>query len=342
MNLKLTLHIIAFTAVSLLLSTPITKLSAQEIADQPCDTQYWRQMSARAWMEAEREIMMNQNLIFKPDSVLEYTCFDRMARLTAHKGGDIFTHTTYFGQPIIPKTAEQGLPKSMNNVVYAVLEPYIQGNFSHDFLGGRAQKLESDNKDSQIEPPLNPLQGNYVCNSMANVWKAAKCANFVDNAAFEQTDGFYPFETLQGYGDTPDVAGYNDPQITDVRRFPTACTNASVNTPSGSQNVISGDYFGPAGTWDTQIRLSNNMDGGAELYPFKEPLKEIYQDVFERTAPYGTPGGAGNSTVFCANPPIQTGITIYSGSTSYPDGVCTNPGCAYVKPSDGPATCRPI
>ena len=39
-----------------------------QIAPQPCDPQFFRQMESRAWLEAEREIMQNQNLIFKPDS----------------------------------------------------------------------------------------------------------------------------------------------------------------------------------------------------------------------------------------------------------------------------------
>jgi hypothetical protein len=336
MAIKFKLSLVVMLAL-LIGNMPLVKTSKAaevDIAEQPCDTQYWKQMSARAWMEAEREIMMNQNLIFKPDSVLEYTCFDRMARLTAHKGGDTFTHTTYFGQPIIQKTDEQGLPKSINKVVYAVLEPYIQGNYSHDFLGGRAQRLSIDNKDSQIEPPLNPLDGDYVCNYMANVWKAAKCANFVDNAAFEQTDGFYPFEGIKGHNGTPDVKGYDE--IQETRIWPTNLSCAPQAGPGGGQNVA--QDMGPAGSWEAQIRLSANIAGGGELYPFKEPLKEVYQDVFKRIAPQGEEG------VDCSDqPPIATGITVYDGSSNYKDGVCTNPGCAYVRGNGtGLGTCEPI
>lgn len=47
-------------AAFLMLGTLSGSLKASaEIAEQPCSTQFWKQMSARAWMEAEREIMMN-------------------------------------------------------------------------------------------------------------------------------------------------------------------------------------------------------------------------------------------------------------------------------------------
>lgn len=41
-----------------------------------CDPEFWDVLTDRAWMEAQREITQNQNLIPRPDSVLEITCFD--------------------------------------------------------------------------------------------------------------------------------------------------------------------------------------------------------------------------------------------------------------------------
>ena len=61
--------------LALIIGVFIPSPHAAEIAPQSCDSNYWRQLSSRAWLEAEREIMQNQNLIFKPDSVLQYTCF---------------------------------------------------------------------------------------------------------------------------------------------------------------------------------------------------------------------------------------------------------------------------
>lgn len=289
--------------------------TAPDIATQPCDTEYWRQMSARAWMEAEREIMQNQNLIFKADSVLEYTCFDQFVSINAYQGGNIFTHTTYFGTPIIQRSANESMNNALNAVVINALNAYKSGSFSNSFLSGRADHMTIANTNSQfISATTNAA---YTCNIMADVWKTAKCANFIDDAAFQSTDGFYPFETITGHNGTPDVDGYNG-GIQETRQWPPgmSCQN-SAGGPRGS----SGQTFGPAGTWNNQIALANND----ALYEFQTPLAAIYEEVGDKLEP-------GN----CGQPAILTGVTVYkqgsrgvAGGPSHPDGVCTNPGCSY-------------
>ncbi len=54
-----------------------TSGQAPEPAPSACDPDYYETLEARAWLEAQREITQNQNLITKPDSVLQYTCFDK-------------------------------------------------------------------------------------------------------------------------------------------------------------------------------------------------------------------------------------------------------------------------
>src|SRR5690349_5990742 len=49
---------------------------AQSLPTTPCDPEYMDALEARAYLEAQREVAQNQNFILKPDSVLEYTCFD--------------------------------------------------------------------------------------------------------------------------------------------------------------------------------------------------------------------------------------------------------------------------
>ena len=73
---------------TVLLSTSIVLLLAVTILVQPktacavgvpaptsCDPEYMDALEARAYMEAQREIAQNKNLIFKPDSLLDYPCF---------------------------------------------------------------------------------------------------------------------------------------------------------------------------------------------------------------------------------------------------------------------------
>ena len=287
---------------------------AQDIAPQPCDTKYWDQMHARAWLEAEREIMQNQNLIFKPDSVLEYVCFDQFVSLAAWPGGDIFVHTDYFGKKIIERGAAGSMEKGLTAVVSSALDSYkgsvgsgrsgasSTANFGHNFLGGRAQYMDIADKNSKFKPATT--NQSYTCKTMANVWKAAKCFNFVDNSHFQDTDGFYPFDELKAHNGGRDVGGYAD-SIKETRKFPSdmACDGAN-------QGVT---------TWKEQLKKATLEE---ELYKFKAPLGQTFKDVGNRLEP-------GNCSAAFA---IKTGVkVIINGTESHDDGVCPNPGCSYTK-----------
>lgn len=286
-------------AIIFTISAPVM-VNAQ-IANQPCDTQFWRQMHAKAWMEAEREIMQNKNLIFKPDSVLEYTCFDQFVAINAEDGGNIFVHTDYFGGQIIPRGAPNGLDHVLTQVVSNSLNQYRAENFAHPYLGGRASSLNIASQNSVFRNANVPVS-QYTCTVMADVWRASKCMNFIDNAAFENTDGFYPFDVIVGFNGASDVDGYNG-GIQETRQWPTPC-----NAPP----------FGTGGNWNNQIELATNTST-PELYPFQVPLGTVYTNVNNMTRP----GNCG--------PAIMTGIQVITGNNvqPFPDGVCTNPGCTY-------------
>ncbi len=200
----------------LILVMPTHKASAvSAIADSPCDSLYYQSLSARAWLEAQREITQNQNLILKPDSVFEYTCFDRLVRELADHADELLSETSNFGTPLGTNSMDQAL----QNLVGTSLETYINNNFgskgaslgSYNLLGGHPSGAGLSSE------PRSILNGpNYSCDIMRRVWQAAKCINFAQNAA---TDGFF---TLQEYATDP----------IDKRRLPLACTSplASWNT----------------------------------------------------------------------------------------------------------------
>ena len=273
---------------------------AQDIAPQPCDPQFYAQMNARAWQESEREIMQNQNLIFKADSILEYTCFERFANLTAHAGGDIFTHTTYFGgTELIPRGAPYGLEEILQNIIFNSLETYRDTNFDHSLLGGRGEFLGlAAAPGTELEPITTPL--GYFCEEMAQVWQTSKCLNFVHNEDFSETDGFYPFDTLEcaeGADCTP-IEGYDE--RVDVRLY-----------PAGMECVTEAGLF----SWDqAEIRAENLAQ---ELYDFQEPLHEIFLDVLDKTIPGNC---LGRNTV-----PTGVQVVLSSGPAQL-DGVCTGGG----------------
>ena len=174
-------------ALALFVSYP----ASAQFADSPCDTDYYDGLEARAWLEAQREITQNQNLIVKPDSVLEYTCFDgHLAELGDH-ADEMFSETTRWGT-ILPSTS---MDTALDNLAGSAMTSYINANFEHTFLGGRSSE------------DFEAVSGSsYNCDRMMAVWQDAKCTNFGDRSH----DGFF---TLQNYVDDSE----------DKRQLPESC-----------------------------------------------------------------------------------------------------------------------
>lgn len=299
--------------------------NATQIAPQTCDTNVWADMTNRARIETEREIMQNQNLIFKPDSVLAYTCFDSLAAHTAARAGVLFTHTTYWNPMPLQWGSQYGMDTAVNNLVIAAMRTYITSNFNHSQLGGRGGALSSGgggNAQALAQYPVSvqaSQNSQYACGVMGQVWAVAKCLNFLHTAEFANTDGYYPFINLQGFNGSANVDGYE--AKTDVRHYPTACSG---------QPLLGSD-------WLRQYRAARNeVDFGNpnQNYQYGEQLNTAFRQVRDRIAPVGTQISGGR-TVQCGNTPaIPTGVTVILGPSStstqpYPDGVCTNPGCTY-------------
>lgn len=184
--MRYTTYLLATLIIGAGFALPLTVAAPKacaEIAENSCDPDYMKSLRSRAWLEAEREIIQNQNLIFKADSVLEYTCFDKFVGHTAKHAGNLFVHNTSFGAvPINPR-----MEQALSNTVGQSLNPYLQSNFGHTFLGDRAG---IDGAFSGIRPQ------NYTCNKMNLVWNAAKCRNFLETDLEKSTDGFFTFDEL--------------------------------------------------------------------------------------------------------------------------------------------------
>lgn len=280
------------------------------IAPQTCDTQVWQTMEMRARMETEREIMQNQNLIFKPDSILAYTCFDKFAEHTAQYVGPLFTHTTYWGgKEIVPWGSPDGMDHAIQGAVLKSMDTYLQSNFPYSMLGGRGDELGGNGLSTYTTSMTG--KGSYSCDRMNNVWKTAKCINFIHNDGFSDTDGYYPFIDMKGHDGGEDVKGYQT--INETRVFPSAlaCT--------GSTPVYQNTWYV---AW-LKSRNENLFGYMNRFYKFSQPLVTTFQDVRKKV----DPGKCDNA--------IYTGVTVIesaaSGGKTYPDGVCTNPGCVYVK-----------
>lgn len=293
-----------------------------EIAKQTCDTKVWKTMEDRAHMEAEREIMQNQNLIFKPDSILAYTCFDNMAAHASLYVGQLFTHTKYWnGKEIIEWGDPYGMDVAMQKVVIDSLKPYIKGSFEYTMLGGRGSMLSSSGLGLQTPKDIGNKGRTYSCDVMNNVWKAAKCMNFIHNSVFSTTDGFYPFIGLEPVGGGSKIAGYDE--IKETRKYPSklACSD-STGKP----------LYNKEGWMEGYRDSRNETDFGVKdrYYQFGTPLDQAFIDVRKKLEPGKcSEGGA-----------IKTGVRVLQSPSGdgevYDDGVCTNPGCVY----DRGGTCK--
>ena len=154
-------------------------------AETSCDPVYYDTLESRAWLEAQREITQNQNLISKPDSVLRYSCFDKLADDFASATGSMFSG----GADV--------------SVAQDTADSFVQTNFSdvhNKALGGRSSNVNS------------ALDGS--CDAMQKVWEQSQCMNFADNP---DTDAFF---TIQEYVDNaasdkrfeascPEVSGWS-------------------------------------------------------------------------------------------------------------------------------------
>lgn len=179
-----------FLSVSLLTCAALTALSGHALA-QPatCDPAYWDAMKAKAWGEAQREISQNQNLIYKADSILEYSCFDSFLGALSSSASDMFSESSEFGT-----APPGGMEGALQGLIGGSLGGYLGANFGHDFLGDRG----SDDYSASGG-------GSYNCDVMGKVWQEAKCMNFVD----QPMDDFFELDYYDGF---------------DPRQMPKECT----------------------------------------------------------------------------------------------------------------------
>ncbi len=274
-------------------------------ADTPCDPQFMQAMSARAWLEAQREITQNQNLISKPDSVLEYSCFlGFLNRAAANfEIGGLNRQFSETDEWTTAGFSETSTDQALNEVVGSALINYLEGNFPdpQHYLGGRIDD------PLPVRPPNNPVTGaEYNCGLMAQIWEKARCENFA--AKRPDLDGFHDF------------FWYRD---TDPRNLPQdlqACGDPRTNRPDPNlvdlYNTMLAEAFN---TRQATFVLPTGLDNPPDAVPYTIDDVQSYFDLI-------LPGACGR-----AGDPIPTGVIIRrGGAAGTPDGVCPNPGCSLV------------
>lgn len=276
-----------------------------------CDADLMNQIYSRAFLESQRDTIKAEVLIRKPDSVLEYTCFNNLATVAVSRAGPIFSESTRWRPATVTITSALGvgeignmnfvpivlmntwmgpmkLENSIRGLVRDSLTPYINENFSHRFLGGAATALD-------YTPGSG---GSYNCTYMDRVYNLSKCTDIITD------DRFWRFADLIN---------------PDPRRLPAACTGGTQIT---QQRIDLAENVNKQYAAMDAVRTYGALlrpPGGAITCAPPIPTGLIVEQKQHNV------DGSGNVTL--SGPP-----------TTFPDMVCPNPNCWYSGTGGG---CQP-
>jgi hypothetical protein len=321
-------------AAGLLASVPAGMgLAAPSAQDPGCDTEFMDAVSARGWLEGQRELTQAENLIFKSDSVLEYTCFQQMLEVVAVKAAPQFPESVLWSE--VPGITSLSTDIALEQIIGQELIAYLQANFPHSFRGGRVIPVDTPLADR------NP--GAYVCDSMKYVWEQSKCTPFMEKEPRLSTsggldiDGFYEFSRYAS----------NDP-----RRLP---LQSAYCQPPKDNYVLAAKaaYNFPEGSGDSSEfpNTPHELPFPSASHPSwlqenpNSPDVRYHDDPIKTHLQFILPDSDCGTKFTPAGGAIPTGITVHHGGQNlgqydvdYEEHICANPGCSY-KPSEEGGEC---
>lgn len=176
-----------------------------------CAVDTWTAMVNQSILQTRREMIANQLLIRKGDSVMAYACLTEHMDFVGKKAGPIFSETKRWVNrdvDLMGKTVtvnkelgETSLDGSIYNVALSVYEEFIASYFSHDFLGG-ALESGSDAGHGGEDHAHAEDQSYTPCGAMSVIWQYAKCKDADENPmfhTFEQLISSDPRTLPDGY-----------------------------------------------------------------------------------------------------------------------------------------------
>ncbi|MEZ5813809.1 MAG: hypothetical protein R3E13_03680 [Alphaproteobacteria bacterium] len=290
------------------LDDPDTGPNAPKSESSACDANFMNQIYAKAFLEAEREVVVHNALIMKPDSVFEYTCFDQQAADVAIIAGPIFSESTRWSPTTVPinpgsvkidvNMGDTRLDDGIENLVLESLKIYVDSNFAHDFLGGMA--TGDNNTISGTMAGISPLP----CDFMYLVHDVVRCDAFAPHVQFLSFESYYSTPALLS---------------TDPRTLPVA-GGGLTHCPKGHQIT------------SAIVDIANNTNWTYASFDLVDTLLPI-----QRSPDPGTSGICENAK------PIPTGVVISINEKDldpagnpvskhkyeYKDKVCSNPACFF-------------
>lgn len=258
-----------------------------------CDGDFMNQIISRAYLEASRDVIMSEQIIRKPDSVLEYTCFEDLVNTTAIYGDRIFSgiqdgdtgdfvnrNTALLTESddgeidysdyscstapcveysvVFPDTQMDNI---LANVVLTPLNAYINhtaaandGNFDHTYRGG----------SSALDSNVTNLDDPYNCTDMQSVWDEALCIDFGEE------DQFRSFQQLAE---------------ADPRNLPVICeagpaaANLGDNPAGGAVILATGNLIAFAAISEINIAFPIDYTEPCDLTDGQTPRTGITEDM---------------------------------------------------------------
>ena len=294
-----------------------------------CDPEALDAIEARGLLEAQREVMQNQNLILKPDSVMQYTCIDALQYNLA--AGINFSEIGWIGafnQLGIFALDMAIMSTSLSTLFQPNTVPptgFLIQNFLHPLLGGRMGL--TDYFLPSIPFIFYDWQP-YTCDYMQRVWDTAKCSDFFDE---DDHDAFYDFEWYT----TSDPRTYLLPLGWNQLNSCTVINLARGKIPKLTP-ITEAIAFNELRPGNHVLLSENPWPGDATPYA-DDPVDPAA--VMDIIMPVGTALPVSGGNIACA-PAIETGVCVNRpGIGPYMDAVCPNPGCHYDVPAAGGSGC---
>lgn len=193
--------LLALTAFSLLFSNTAG-------ADPACDATFMTAMKQKAWMEAQREIMIAEAIIAKPDSVFTLGCFNNF--YNSFTGSVSFTNGSTYATSTVGSNIDTFLNAALNlNAAFSTL-----GGGHYTGSNGRGAN----------------------CNTMMNLWNRARCWNAADN----NPANIYTLTDISSYnrGAFPQACPDNGNWTTPLQTFSTKVASQSVLAAFDDMNLF--------------------------------------------------------------------------------------------------------
>lgn len=275
---------------------------AQSIPPTACDPEYMDALKAKAWMEAQREVAHNKSFIYKPDSVMVYSCFDKMV-------GALFRETGKNSWLFSDNPTPWGNVENKDEKTIENIKEIIEGSLD-SYLGMGYKKTLNAPRHGSSEYSPSISAGSYSCSKAKEIWDTYLMADFI----VKGEDEFHTFKWYSG---------------TDPRK------NYGLDSTKNASDVK-----GLAGKdWDEHMSIAYNTDDGMFIPADKAIDDTEYEedDIVTHLDKILPPGIGDPAPGSCSEvDPIPTGIDIdrdgngdTDGDNEGPEKVCPNPGCVY-------------